>query len=250
MRSFTVALSLLGFVACVLFTSAARSETLATVRAPRVTLGDVCPGAPSGVSGFDLGAAPPPGRSLFLSRDDIAERLRMGGISSKVVAIPSEGVRVQTEGRTYSAEDLEALAMGPVRAALPRGVHLERLRVRHPLTLAPEIRVGQVRLPKFVFREGAQTQSATVEVLWGNQSLQRLVVEMTVHLDHELLATSVERGTTVTLAIQRGPVEITALAETLSQARIGQSVQVRIGVTKKVLTATLVGADRAEITVK
>lgn len=231
-------------------TSFVFAETLATVRAPRITLGDVCPGVAPGVSSFDLGAAPPPGRSLFLSRDDLAERLRMGGISARSVSLPAEGVRVQTESRTYSPEELEALVSTPIQSALPRGVRLDRIRVRQALTLAAETRVGHVRLPKFVFREGAQTQSATVELLWGNQSLQRLVVEMTVELDRELLATSVERGTTVTLAIQRGPVEISALAETLSQARIGQSVQVRIGVTKKILTATLVGADRAEIVVK
>jgi hypothetical protein len=228
----------------------AHAETTIVVQQNRVHLSDIVPGVAPGIADFDLGAAPPPGRNLFISRESLAEKLRMGGISAQALPLPKDGVRVQTESRSYSPTELEELVRGAVERAAPAGVKVTRLRVRDAQTLSLSIGTGQVKMPSVILKKGSQTQLAGVELLWGNQTLVFLPVELTMEVSEELLSTKVNRGSMVTLLVRRGPVEITALAELITSARIGETVQVRVGVTNKILTATLVGADRAEIRVK
>lgn len=225
--------------------SAAENRTV-SVSGPALLLSDLLPTAPQGLARLEIGNAPPPGRSRTFTLDEIATRLRARGVAASTLKLPAQ-IIVSTRARTFSRDELESLVDEPVRAALPSGISLDSIRVSRGRLLPPGIHVGQVRLPRFVPREGQQLQTGTVEILWGQKVLQRLVVQMSVTVSTAVAAQHVKRGSSVTLSIRRGAVQISALAQTLSASSVGESVSVRVGVTKKVLTARLVSPSRAEL---
>lgn len=221
-------------------------EPLVVVSGQRVLLGDLAPSVPRGIASVDLGKAPPPGRTRYFPYEEVAARLRSAGIGASKLRLP-QGIRVKSESRQFSAEELRDMAEPHVRDAMATGMSLEALLVSAPRTLSPSVKMGKVRLPQFATKNGSQTQTGTIEVMWGDQVALRLPVRMTVKIDGVQAGQIVKRGSSITLSIRRGQVEISALAKTLSSGRVGDTVSVRIGVTKKVMSAVLVAPDRAEM---
>jgi len=222
-------------------------EPVVVVSGARVHLGDLAPDLAPGLLTVDLGPAPPPGKSRLFSRQEVSDKLQAAGIAASKLNLPASGVRVETEGRRFSPEELSTLVEPAVRAALPSGVRLIAIKALQGHVLAPSVRPGQVRLPRFALRDGEQKQTGTVEILWGKDALMRLPVQLHVSVSGSDAGALVPRGSSVTLVIARGPVEISTQGETLSAGRVGDSVSVRVGVTKKVLSARLTHAGRAEV---
>lgn len=221
-------------------------EPLVIVSGQRVLLGELVASVSPGIARVDLGKAPPPGRTRYFSYEEIAARLRSAGIGASKLKLP-QGVRVKSEARQFAADELRAMAEPHIRDAMASGMTLEALHVSAPRTLSPSVKMGRVRLPQFATKNGSQTQTGTIEVMWGDQVELRLPVKMTVKIDGVQAGQIVKRGSSITLSIRRGQVEISALAKTLSTGRVGDTVSVRIGVTKKVMSAVLVAPDRAEM---
>ena len=244
----------MGFVLFSIFSSviflwvapSSADEPVTMISHDRVKLVDVVPEVAPGLANIDLGRAPPPGRSRYFSYDEMASRLRAAGVAASRLKLP-RGVRVESEARQFSSEELEQMVETSVRKSLPPGIHLEGISVESPLVLSPTVATGRVRLPHFTTKNGKQTQIGTVEILWGDQVALRLPVKMSVRIDGETVGHIVKRGSSVTLSIRRGSVEISALAQTLSTGRVGDVVSLRIGVTKKVMSARLVTPERAEL---
>lgn len=237
---------LLLLVGLALATPAFAEPTTVVVSHERVRLGDIAPEVPAQLQSIDLGPAPQPGSSRLFSADEVAEKLRVSGISASKLSLPG-GVRVETEAKRFAPEELASLVEEPLRSALPVGVKLKSLKAHQGHVLAPVVRAGAVRLPKFAYKDGEQTQTATVEILWGSQVLMRLPVQIVVEVRGQEAGALVARGTSLSLVIVRGQVEISAIGETLSAGRVGENVPVRVTVTKKVVTAKLRSAERAEV---
>ena len=239
--------SLLTLSFLVLGSGLARADELSTTIAKhRITLSDIITEVPAALSEVDLGPAAPPGRSRYVSKKEITLKLRTAGIAASTLSLPP-GVRVVSEARQYSADELLDMAKSPIEAALPAGVRLVSARVFQPKLLSPTVSVGSVHLPRFSMKPGTQRQTVTIEILWGDQVFLRLPVQVEVELDESILSQVVKRGTSVTLSIRKGPVEITTLASTLSEGRIGETISVRVPVTKKVVNALIVSSDRVEL---
>ena len=244
-----ICLVLLSVVSSVLLLWVAPSnadEPVTMISHDRVKLVDVVPEVAPGLANIDLGRAPPPGRSRYFSYDEMASRLRAAGVAASRLKLP-RGVRVESKARQFSSEELEQMVEESVRKSLPPGIHLEEISVESPLVLSPTVTAGRVRLPHFTTKNGRQAQIGTVEILWGDQVALRLPVKMNVRIDGETVGHIVKRGSSVTLLIRRGSVEISALAQTLSTGRVGDVVSLRVGVTKKVMSARLVAPERAEL---
>lgn len=221
-------------------------ENVALISHQRVRLGDVVSDVASGIANLDLGRAPPPGRSRYFSYEEMASRLHAAGISASRLKLP-RGIRVESRARQFSTDELEQMVETDVQKSLPSGMHLERIKVESPLVLSPAVRVGSVRLPQFSAKNGEQTQTGTVEILWGDQVALRMPVKMSVRIKGDGAAHLVQRGASVTLLIRRGNVEISAIAQTLSTARVGEVISVRVGVTNKVMSGRLVTPDKVEL---
>lgn len=222
------------------------AEEMRLVSSTRISLSDVVPEVPLALADIDLGKAPPPGRTRLLSYQEMALRLKSAGVSASRLKLPSS-VRIKSEAKSYTAEELQQLVAPQVHAAMPRGVTLQRLSVDAPRVLSPQIQAGSVHLPRFSMRPGTQKQIGTVELLWDGHMAFRLPVRLQFEVGEEALSQVVKRGSTLTLSIRKGHVEISAVAKTLSTGRVGEVVTVRVAVTKKVMSARLVSQDRAEL---
>lgn len=241
MRAFSVWLVLGGWTSTLW-----AEEPRIVLERSRIVLADLVRDVPEALESVDLGPAPLPGKTRLMTRQDIAERLRSLGVSGSRLDLPTS-VRVESKAELFTPAALTSLVEGPLRAALPAGVRLERLLVKGDQLLSPDIRVGHVRLPRFAPEDGMQSQTATVELLWGAQVVMRLPVLITVQVVSTQGSELVPRGSTLTLVIARGNVRVSASAETLSPARVGQEVVVRVGTTKKTISAKLTSTREAEV---
>ncbi|MCH2108735.1 MAG: flagella basal body P-ring formation protein FlgA [Polyangiaceae bacterium] len=214
------------------------------ITAHRIHLGALVPGLSGTLGAIDLGPAPPPGKTVFLEKKELESRLRSLGIATSRLQLPT-GIRVRSAARRYTPQELVSRLEPVINSSLPVGVTLEELRIRPGKVLSPEIRFGRIRMPQFRPREGRQSQVATAEVLWGERVVLRLPVHLKVHVDREAFRQIVPRGSLITVVIRRGLVEITASAETLAEASVGESVNLKVGSTRKVLGARLVDTGRA-----
>lgn len=229
--------------------SAAFGDETVLVSGSRVRLIDILPNAPAGISNADLGPAPPPGRSRYLDPEEIASRLRAQGVAASRLELP-RGVRVESAGHLFTPDELTRLVASPLAAALPEGITLMEHTVSSGHLLSPAVSVGAVHLPDLGRKHEIVTQTATVELVAGGAPVLRLPVRIKVRVSDSVRATFVERGSSVTVSIVRGRVEVSAVGETLRSAKVGELVTVRVLATNKVITAELVGPDRARLEMK
>lgn len=226
--------------------ASASAEELRTVSSTRITLSDVVPSVPAALADIDLGKAPPPGQTRLLSFQEMAMQLKSAGVAASRLKLP-QAVRVQSQAKSYTVEALQELVGPQLQAAMPRGVTLHGFSVDSPRIMSPEVEVGSVHLPRLTMRSGRQNQIATVDLLWDGQMAFRLPVRLEFEVGDEALSQVVRRGSSLTLSVRKGHVEISTLAQTLSTATVGELVTVRVAVTKKVVSARLVSPDRAEL---
>ncbi|OQX69246.1 MAG: hypothetical protein B6A08_06035 [Sorangiineae bacterium NIC37A_2] len=242
---FRIALAALLLVA----PSVALGTETVVVSGSRVRLVDILPNAPAGISNTDLGPAPPPGRSRYLDPEEIASRLRAQGVAASRLELP-RGVRVESAGHLFTPEELTRLVASPLAAALPEGITLVEHSVASAHLLSPTVSVGAVHLPDLGRKQEIVTQTATVELVAGGAPVLRLPVRIKVRVSDSVRASFVERGSSVTLSIVRGRVEVSGVGETLRSAKVGELVTVRVLATNKVVTAELVAPDRARLEMK
>lgn len=232
----------------VLPTAALGEETI-LVSGSRVRLIDILPDAPRALASSDLGPAPPPGRSRYLDPEEIASRLKAQGISASSLRVP-RGVRVESAAHLFTPSELTRLVAGPLAAAMPEGATLVEHSVMSEHLLSPSVSVGTVHLPELIRGREVVSQVITVELVSEGAPVLRLPVRIKVKLGKDLQQAFVESGTSVTLSIVRGQVEVSGVAETLRAAKVGEPVSVRVLATNKVVTAKLVAADRARLEMK
>jgi Chaperone for flagella basal body P-ring formation len=237
-RAFALAFCLAGL--------AHADEVVIQTHGARIHLGDILPDAAPALADVDLGPAPAPGASRYLAKADIAERLRDAGIAASTLPLPT-GVRVTTPVRRRSPEELRGWMEPAIRAALPAGLELEHVEVRETMDLPSDVTLGEIALPNFASRTGRQLGTVSIELLWGQRLLTRTTVHVQVQANADWLEQALPRGAAVTVAVVRGGMKVSAIAETLAPARVGQAVQVRIVSTKKTLTAVLVSPHEAEV---
>jgi hypothetical protein len=217
------------------------------VETSRILLGDIFPDVQLAHATADLGPAPPPGRSVLLSHADIVMRLKSLGIAASQLNLGHESVRVESAARVYPPSELEALVRANVQAALPDGATLEALHVEHDLVLSPLVRAGTVRLGEIRPRGGRARETATVELLWGTEVVGRVPVVLDLRVAERQENRTIPRGTVISLIVIRGNIEVSVLAETLANARPGETVMLRAQATKKIMNAKLVSPTRAEV---
>jgi len=243
------------FLATSLFALSAFGGDVVKLSEQRILLGAVLPDVAAGLAEVDLGPAPPPGKSRLLSYSDISYRLKSLGISASTLALPKDGVRVESIAKVFSPRELEALVRPAVESALPPGFVLRSLRVAQDWVLSPEVSVSAVDVSSLSAstacsggpKKPSCREGITAELVWGNQPLGRLPVQLELDVSQRVAAPPVPRGTILSLSVVKGNVAVTVLAETMASAKIGEVVMLRAQATKKVMSAKLVSPTRAEI---
>lgn len=219
------------------------------VEGPRVTLADVLPSRPE-LASVDLGVAPPAGGSRLITKkhirralDELAETGEAPSVPDRV--IPAT-VRITRKAVRLDIERQKELVGQALRAeGLAKGVTIARIRPRGSARVATGWERAEVKLPKPPRREGKWSTSVTVRLVRGDV----LVASFGATVDFEISAAAarpdVARGSSVTLVVRHGRVEVRVRGFADSDADIGQMLNVRLRPSDKVVQARLETTDRA-----
>lgn len=222
----------------------AQSERV--IDAARIRLGDVLPEAPRVVHDVDLGAAPAPGNSRLLSREEIERQLREAGQSPSLLRLPAS-IRVTSAAKRWTVAELETLVQPAIERALPRGARLSKLRVRKGYALSPRTEVGRVTFGKLPKREGSYQTTATVELVADGDTGVRLPVSVELELGALASQSVLEKGAAVHLVIERGAARVSAVGVALSSGDVGDVVQFKVQNTHKVLRGRIESRTTARV---
>ena len=225
--------------------SAARAEPQRTVDGPVLRLGAILD-APAGLEGFELGPSPAPGRSRLVQRDELARRLNEAGIDAKTVKLPSV-IRVTRSARHLSASELALAARPALSSRLPTGARLISLSASKGATVAKNVEVVSVRVPKLPRRIGQHTLTITAELGELGAVTSRVPLRAVIALDERATKPLVQRGARLDLVIEHGRIRVGASAIALADADAGEVVTFKVEATKKIVRARVARADRAVV---
>ena len=226
--------------------NAAWSVTERKVLAPRVTFGEVVPGAPQALADIDIGPAPPAGGSRLVSRDELRRALKGAGARANGVSLPRV-VRIVTQAKRWKPNELNQRLLPRVRRLLKTGVTLRKVSVRTAQLLPVGAQIAFVRLPKLPRRVGSVKTTATVDFTLEGTVVKRLPVFVHVTISEAGAAPALARGGRVQLVIQRGAARVTALGVAVTDTDTGEVAQFRVTSTRKLVSARLLADGTARI---
>lgn len=221
-------------------------EKVVSVSSRRLQLAQLWPACPAALCKADLGAAPPPGTSLLLARDAIMRALGKLARELPELSLP-QAVRVKSEGRVLSPEDVSQLAYAAVQGALPIGVTLSRVESKLPLTVPLTATFGRAELPRLPRRAGPLTTSGTIEIVHEGAVVGRMPLTLQLVISEGAARADVPKGSDLTLVIARSSATISARGVAMQDAEIGQIALFKVPLTGKVLRARVESADRAVV---
>ncbi|HTU59433.1 MAG TPA: flagella basal body P-ring formation protein FlgA [Polyangiales bacterium] len=232
--------------ATLLVSTAAIAEDLKLIDGARIRLADIAEVESDELAEVDLGPAPPPGSSRLLSRDEVIRELRAQGFEPRGLKFPPS-VRVGSAARRYTPTELSSMIQPGVEAALPYGVKLKQLRNLRPLNTSPRLKLGRVNLPKLPRRSGPLSLTVTVELMRGQDVMQRVPVTLELEISEQAAQPVIRRGARLDLVIQRGSARISAGGTALDDGEIGEVVSFKVSTTQRVLRARIESASAASV---
>jgi hypothetical protein len=221
-------------------------ELPVSVTSRRIQLSQLLPSCPIKLCDADLGPAPPPGTSLVLMRDAIVRALVKVVQDLPELALP-ETVRVKSEARVLSPDEVSDLAHAAIQAALPIGVSLSRVESKLPLTVPLTATLGKADLPRLPRRAGPLSTSGTIEVLHEGSVVGRLPLTLQLVVSEGAARPDVVKGSDLTLVIARNSATISARGVAMQDAEIGQVALFKVPLTGKVLRARVESRERATV---
>ena len=224
----------------------AAPEPKVTLSRPRIVVGDVVARAGLPVARIDLGAAPPPGGSRVLGRDEIERAIRQAGASPAGLAIPAT-VRVESAAIRTSASELAEVLRPAIAKQLTTGVSLVKIEPMGELLLPPRAQLRAVTFPKPARMKGNVRTAAVAEFELDGAIVARATVPFTLDVSEDAVRPDATRGTRVAVIANVGAVQITTSALLGSDARVGDVTTAQIASTNRVVRVRLVRADQAQI---
>ncbi len=239
------------YLFCALLLASAPAAAAPTVEVPagKVSLGQVWSEAPDDVAGLEIGPAPPAGSSRLLLRRELQRRLRAAGKDPTSLRLPAS-VRIKTLSVQWSADRLRQAATDAARSALPSGVSLRKVNVNIRLVLPEGTVVSELKVPRPPRRVGDATLSAMLLLEYDGEIVRRVPVSLSVDVSEEAAQPPVLKGARLRVYIERSTAQITAVAEALQDADIGETVQFRIVATRRVVRARVESKHLAKVVMR
>jgi hypothetical protein len=223
-----------------------QAETILWVNAQRVSFRDVVPQSSGSLASLDLGSAPPLGSSRLFSKDDLRTFALIAHENIDGIAIP-DSVRVMRVTRRLSEHDLDALVRPALSALLPEGAILKYLGLPKTLLSVPNVRVGEIQMPRLPKRAGIARITPVVELVAGGMLVTRLPVSVDLQLDERVARFALDRGAVLNLVIETGTTRISATAALMTPGDVGDVVACQVTKTRKVLRARIVSSREATV---
>jgi hypothetical protein len=219
------------------------------VSEPRVHVRDIVPNAPADVADIDLGPAPVPGASRLLLRDELKRAVAEGkpaDSKSKPIVFP-EAVRIVRKTVKLSAADIEKAMRGALpEERMPRGAKLVAIKAPRVLEVPTGYDDVSAELQRPPRRTGPFSTQVMLTFARGEEVLARFSIPIELTLTREATIPDCAKGSSLTVMVRRGMVEIAASALASGDADVGEILQVTVRSSGRVLRARLVEKDRAE----
>lgn len=217
--------------------SSARADDV-EVSGERITLAAILPAlAGTELGGLDLGAAPQPGRPMWVRASDVRAALRRQNRDERGLSIPAR-TRVTRPERILSAEELERLARSALEGVLSP-CSVASLAPLEPQTVAAgEVTVTAVAEPPRTSGRVAFQLNVTQSSTTLTQHAQAMV---------ECPAAVVAAGATLRLVATVGAVKVVAPGVAGQAGRVGDEIRVTNSITRKALRARVIDAQSAEV---
>jgi hypothetical protein len=193
-----------------------------------------------------LGAAPPPGSSRLFSKDELQTYATQAHEEVKYLEIPAS-VRVKRASHRFTAKELESLVRPALLARLPQGASLKGVVLPNSYLSVPNLRVGEVQMPRLPKRVGTTRITAVFELVAAGAFVSRLSVPVEVQLDERATRFDLPRGATLSLVIESGASRIAAAATLIGPADVGDVVPCQVVRTRKVLRAKILTLQEASV---
>jgi len=202
----------------------------------RIGLCDVVEAAPAALCAVDLGPSPLAGSSRLLLRDEMARALPTG---TKLEALP-EAVRVTRKTRSLGVTDIEKVTKDAVALEpLPRGATLVAVRPKGPVSIVEGFDSVVAQLPKVPRKSGTIAVIITLSFREGGVTVGSFDVPCELSLPSKAAVPDVKRGSSATLIVRRGLIEVHAVVTTGADADLGDEVAVTVADSNRVLRGRL-----------
>jgi flagella basal body P-ring formation protein FlgA len=233
-------------VAIVLFCPAlAAAEENRIVSNARLTVADLATTTVQ-LGAIDLGPAPPPGGSRLIARAEVEDRVRAAGLDPAGLKLP-KSVRVVGASERLSPDALAKLATGAVTRALPAGVTLAKIEPAHEIVVHPGCTVKSATIAKLPRQRGQARSTATLELATQDDVVTKIPVAITVDIGDGAAKADIPRGARVEVVLEHGVVHIATAATALADAEIGDTGNVSVVATGRIVRARFVSRERAEL---
>ena len=207
----------------------ARADDTHIVSSARLHVSDLVK-AEGELGAIDLGPAPPPGASRLVSRAEIEEHIRVVGASMRL-----------------SPDMLAKAATPAIEKALPAGVTLVKVEPTSDLVTHPGTTVRAAVIPKLPRQKGSSQTSAMIELVGDDGVVTKMPVPITVEISDAAAHADVPRGVRLDVVYERGTIKIQTTGVALSDADIGDTLQMSLVATGRIVRAKILTRDRAEI---
>jgi Chaperone for flagella basal body P-ring formation len=212
----------------------------------RLHVSDLVAKVPEDLGSVDLGPAPPPGATRLVARAEIEEHVRAAGLDPKRLKLPTS-IRVVGASMHFSPEQLAKAATPAIEKALPAGVTLTRVEPSNDLVTHPGTTVRAATIPKLPHQRGPSQTSAMIELVSEDGVVIKLPVPISVEIGEAAAHADVPRGFRLELVYERGAIKIATTGVALSDADVGDTTQMSLIATGRVVRAKVLTRDRAEI---
>lgn len=213
---------------------------------PRVHLADVVPTVPAAVASADLGPAPAPGGSRFVTQDEL--RSAAAGAGAKVIASLPATVKVTRKMKKLTAAEVDKETRKAILAVgLRRGVTIAAVRAPKLSEVADGWTAVTASMPKPPRKTGRVPTTCALTFSRGTEVLARLAIPVDLDLAAEAAIPDTAKGAAVVVTVKSGLVEISAAALAAIDADVGEEILVNLRPSGKQLRAILIAPGKAEV---
>lgn len=224
----------------------AHAQEVIEVDHGQVRLGQIWSKAPRDLQDLEVAVAPPAGGSRLIAKHELVARLKEQGADTQGLKLPSN-VRIKTRSETWSLEQIESASRSALSSSLKPGVSIVRVRARGGVVVPAGTVSGGFELPKLPRRSGEVSVSGTLTLKHESEVIQRIPVTLVLQLSEAAAQPLVARGAVVQLGIAKSTAQISALAEALSDADVGETIQFRIQSTRRVVQGVVESQHKARL---
>lgn len=222
----------------------ARAMRTVEVSGSRLMLGHILPDIGDELATIELGSTPSPGGSRVVRQAEITDELERQHVFG-VAGIPKT-VRVVRKMAHLNREDVRKITTEAISPdVLPKGVTIRRIKPPRQARVAAGYDEVTASIPKPPRRQGNWSTTALLHFSEQGRVIARVAVPVDLSISEAGAQPDVSKGSAITLIVRHGLIEIRAKGVAAASADIGDTLNVEIRPSGKIVRAKLLDSRRA-----